>query len=203
MNIMFILNTFEVLLMTEFVSIANVKETHKGNFKGSCISQTELKAGSGTKGDWTMKKFTIQDASGEIEIAAFNEEINFFKVGNFYEVENAWWKEFTDRNNNKQFSCNVGQYCKITAVNPPIGHKELENEKIEPEPKGPASVNGENLPKLATDFMEFVNSQTIMLLQIEEEVIKTMNTYTPRLTLNPGKVSMFVKLIYWEQKKRI
>lgn len=206
---MFIFNRFEQLPMTEFVSIKEAAEIHKGDFKGSCIKATELKAGTGAKGDWTMKKFTLQDPSGQLEIACFNEEINFFKVGQFYEVENAWWKEFTDRNSNKQWSCNVGQYCKIKAINPPTTPtvKEAteiakEASEIEPEPKGPDSVNGDNLPKLTPDKMEFANSQTIVLLQIEEEVIKTMQTYTPKLTLNPGKVSMFVKLIYWEQRKK-
>lgn len=208
---MFILNNIEPKLMTEFVSIANAKELHKGNFKGSCIKQSDLKAGSGPKGDWTMKKFTLQDPTGEVEIACFNEEINFFKVGQFYEVENAWWKEFTDRNNAKQFSCNVGQYCKIKPINPPTTPTVKEateianeaSEEIPPEPKRPGSVNGEEIPRMQNiETLEFVDTQTLLLLQIREAVKVRMLKYSPRISeVNGAELGGYTLEIYRQYRK--
>ena len=207
---MFINNKFEQKLMTEFVSIKEAIENHKGNFKGSCIKASELKAGTGKNGDWTMKKFTLQDPSGQVEIACFNEEINFFKVGEFYEVENAWWKEFTDRNNAKQFSCNVGQYCKVKPINPPttptvkeaveIASEASDNE-IPPEPKGPESVNGAEIPSASAYLLGFVDEETIKLLQIREGVRKRMLIHQPRISeVNGAELGGYTLEIYRQMK---
>lgn len=191
-------------MTTEFISIKEAVENHKGSFKGSCIKTSELKAGTGKNGDWTMKKFTLQDTSGEVEIACFNEEINFFKVGQFYEVESPWFKEYLDRENNKKYSCNIGQYCKVNLVaNPPTQTTmPTETSSKETEPKSPGSVNGEELTKLTVSKTLFVHEETIKLLQIEKEVRHTIEIYNPRLTIDGGKIGMFTKEIYRKYEKK-
>jgi len=179
---------------TNFVNIEDVLDLHKGNFKGTCISQSELKAGTGASGDWTRKFFTLEDRTGKIEITAWGEEINFFKVGLFYEIENPWWKEYEGK-----WSCNLGKYCKVKAVNPPVDVKpavETAEEEIQPEPKGPRSVNGDKLPPMIENAKMKVTAETLTLLQIEAEVIATMELFQPRLSLEGSKIGMFVKEIY-------
>ena len=185
--------------MTEFVSIANAKETHQGNFKGSCIKKSDLKSGTAKNGDWTMKKFTLQDASAEIEIAAFNEEIQFFEVGQFYEVVNPKWKEYTDRNDQKQWSCNVGKSCTVTAINPPIAATTPKSDETPPKP----TRAGEEIPAMQnTETLGFVDTQTLLLLQIREAVKVRMLMYSPRLSeVNGAELGGYTLEIYRQYRK--
>lgn len=188
--------------MTDFVSIANAKELHKGNFKGACIKQSDLKAGSKSGSDWTRKTFTLQDASGEIEITAWNEEINFLEVGQFYEVENPWFKEYEGK-----WNCNIGQYCKINKVdNPPVQSTIQEStakpEEPQPEQPTPESINGGKLPEINANLAEFIEGETITLLQIEKVVRDTITMFYPKLVnIDGGKIGMYTKEIYRESKK--
>ena len=188
-------------MTTEFISIKEAVENHKGSFKGSCIKASDLKAGSGAKGDWTMKKFTLQDPSGEVEIGCFNEEINYFKVGGFYEIDNPWFKEYQDRENNTKFSCNLGQYCKVKLVDNPPTQTTIpkdSSEEIEPEPKGRGSVNGEEIPGIKNpETLEFVDSQTLILLQFREAVKVRMLKYSPRISeVNGAELGGYTLEIY-------
>ncbi len=169
--------------MTDFTPIKEVIATRKGNIKGVVIRQSDLKSGTKNGNDWSRKTFTIQDASGDIEITAFNEEIQFLKVGQCYEIESPWWKEY-----NGNWSLNIGQYCKITKVdNPPTQTTTNKIQQLEPiEEKLPDSLI------LPSD----VESETIVLLQIEEIVINTMKKFKPGVEPNSQKVGMFVKEIY-------
>ncbi len=99
--------------MTEFLSIADAKQAMKGDFVGIVSKIGDLKAGTSAKGDWTMKLITLEDGSGTVDMALFNDDIDKFKLGGKYEIENPWWKK-KDGN----LSLALGQYAKVKLVTP-------------------------------------------------------------------------------------
>lgn len=96
--------------MTDFVSIADAKVAKKGNFVGIVSHIGELKAGTSDKGDWTMKLITFEDGSAKVDMAVFNDDIDKFKLGGKYEIENPWWKA--------DGKLALGQYAKVKLVTP-------------------------------------------------------------------------------------
>ena len=120
--------------MVEFVTIKEAIETHKGNIRGVIIKQGELKAGTGKNGDWTMKVFTLEDSSGQVDITCWNTEIGRLKVGEFFEIDSPWWKERTDKPGT--WNLGLGDYCKVNKVdNPPVQTTTSPNpETTTPEP---------------------------------------------------------------------
>lgn len=176
---------------TIFVNIEDVLDLNKGSFKGTCISQSDLKSGTKDGKDWLMKKFTLEDTTGTIQITAWSEEIKLFKVGLFYEIETPWFKQYEGK-----WSCNIGEFCKVTAVNPPVDATPAATEEIKPEPQSPRSVNGDKLPPMLENAKMKVTAETLTLLQIEAEVRATMELFQPRLSTEGAKIGMFTKEIY-------
>jgi len=115
--------------MTNFLTIKEAKEAGKGSFVGTVIGIGDLKSGTSAKGDWAMKIITLQDETDKVELAAFNEEIDNFKVNDKYKIENPWWKEHEGK-----LSLNLGQYAKVefithskqTHIEPPLKEPILE-----------------------------------------------------------------------------
>lgn len=112
-------------MSTEFVTIKEAVDANKGNFIGTVIKQSELKSGTKNGRDWTRRIFTIQDATSEVELTCFGDEIQFFKVGGKYEIF-PWWKEKYEGKTN----LGIGKYGKAHL----IGTDEINNKPTESEP---------------------------------------------------------------------
>lgn len=178
--------------MVEFVTIKESIETHKGNIRGVIIKESDLKAGTGKTGDWTMKVFTLEDTSGQVDITCWNTEIGRLKVGEYYEVESPWWKERNDKPG--EWNLALGDYCKVNLVdNPSVQTTTQPTEKQE-------DVKVLEMPKTLDAFASFIKDEAISLLQIEQGVKDIMKHYDPH-PLVDQKVGMFVKEIYRESKK--
>jgi len=82
--------------MVEFTPLAEAIKSQAINVKGELSHISELKTGTGQYGEWQMKKITLKDSSGELEIAVWNKDIPKFTSGN-YELINLQWKERSDK----------------------------------------------------------------------------------------------------------
>jgi hypothetical protein len=70
--------------MTEYSTISHCINEMKGNFIGTVILASDLKAGSKNGRDWTRKNFTIEDEGGKVTYVAWNENIQKLEVGKLY-----------------------------------------------------------------------------------------------------------------------
>ncbi len=166
----------------------------KGTFIGVIQHVSELKAGTGKNGDWTMKKFTIKDPSGEIELVAWNDEIARAQtfVGKKCEFKSFWFKEYEGNT-----SLAFGNYGAVSIV-----EEVIEGVKITTKPETKEElkpIHIEKLSPISDIFKDMITQETITLLQIEQEVKQVMKTFEPHLV--DAKVGMFVKEIYRESKK--
>lgn len=193
--------------MSEFLSIANVKETRKGSFKGTCIKATDLDSGTKNGKDWTKKVYTLQDPSGDIELTCWGDEIKLFEVGQFFEVENPWWKERKDKPG--VWNAGIGDYCHVTKVdNPPTQKPEETPDPPQPwmEPgkptidtsdSSPAEVTSVGVPKLPefdTDMSIIIGKEAVTLLMIKKRVEKSITQFEK----NPhqGMLWQMTEIIY-------
>lgn len=194
--------------MNDFLTIAESEKkfldgiSKSASFIATVISEGELKAGTGQNGDWMRKEFTIEDATKTIKITAWNEEIKSLKVGYKYEFNSPYWKEYKG---SPQLS--LGQYCQVKCIGS-AGTQETFNESKNEEQRLPETtaraedVNGGKLPAISDAMAEFVEYETVQLLQIENRVIATIRIFMPRLQdPNPAFVGLFVKEIYRESKR--
>lgn len=78
--------------MDNFVSISEARNAKKGSFVGAVIKMSEPDERHGTTGTYEMQIVTLSDKSGTVDIAVFNEEMNFFELNCTYEVK-PWWKD--------------------------------------------------------------------------------------------------------------
>lgn len=178
---------------TNFISIKEAVEEGKGNFKGVVIKVSDLKSGTNQNGDWTMKTFTVQDASGEIDIAAFNDDIKLMEHGGMYEFSNLWWKEYQGKT-----SVQIGKYGIVKKI----------GEEPQPAPKeGQTTIPEESpddipkLPHIPETLKEFAFNETINLLLLEKEIREIFQKYCPNQTNNDARLGMFVKEIYRKSQK--
>ncbi len=103
--------------MSDFLTIDQARkkftagESKNISFIATVIKQGELK--SGTKGDkdWTNKRFTLQDSSGEIEITLWDYDVSLLKIGYKYEFLKPYWSDYQG---NPQVTNN--NYGKITVI---------------------------------------------------------------------------------------
>lgn len=173
--------------MTDFSSILTAKESKKGHVKGVIIRQSDLKSGTTKNGkDWTMKTFTLQDASDELQIVAFDDEIKKLEVGHAYEIESPWWQEHEGK-----VSVKFGKYIKITDVGNAPAQTTMDEAQAKPE-----------IPVPNENFTEFVMDETIKILQIEEIVKSTLGKLAPKgWHVNPETLKTYMELIYNESNK--
>jgi len=200
------------IMSTDFQTIEQCKLDKKGAFIGFIIKQGDLKSGTSNKGtssekDWTNKRFTISDANDEIELTAWNGDIEKFKVGNKYEFTGFWFKEYQGA-----VQLSVGKYGKVnligTATTEPKGvdfgklNAKIEDDNPEPQPAvGQLAPPTNPLPEIGPNLEVFSEEQCIQLLQIEKVVKETMNKFEPNKIHEGQKVGMHVKEIYRESKK--
>lgn len=179
-------------MSTDYITIKEAKSLKKGSFIGVVIKQGDLKSGTKDDRDWTKKTYTIQDATDEVILTAWGEEISMLKVGNKYEFTNPWWKEYEGK-----ITLALGKYATLKLV----GTDEINNVNSSETPaETRGEVNAEPLPKFSQT--EYVKQQTIWLLQIEATVRETMQQFMPTVEEpNNQKIGMFVKEIYNEMKR--
>ncbi len=193
-------------MSTEFQTLKECIEAKKGAFIGVIIKQSDLKSGTSNKGtksekDWTNKRFTISGEDGiEIELTAWNVEIDKFTVGNKYEFTGFWFKEYNDE---PQLA--VGKFGKVNLIGTAtIPTKPGQTTMPEPDPAGrfeePAPQSN-SLPEMGGSFEEFSEQQCIQLLQIEQTVKRMMTKFDPTKIHEGQKVGMHTKEIYRESKK--
>lgn len=191
--------------MTEFVTIKEANESHKGNIRGVIIKTSDLKAGTGKNGDWTMKNFTMQDSTGEIVITCWDTDTGRLTEGQYYEIDTPWYKERKDKPG--VFSVELGQYAKVTKIdNPPVQTTMPDQPavgKSPPETRG--EINGEEIPKPSENFKNFIILENQELAQIAMIVSEEMKIHLPKLTEPNGQIiGLRVKEIYrsWKNERK-
>lgn len=174
-------------MSTEFQTLNNAKDGEKISFIGYITKMGDLKSGTNDKGDYTYKKFTIQDETASLELTAWNDEIKKFSLGGKYEIINAYAKEYKGK---------VGisiQYAEVKLIG-----KEEKQETLESKQESPPK-EATKLPSMPDALDCFTETQTIKILQIEETVRKTLKHFKPlppMQSYDGGYIGMMVKEIY-------
>ncbi len=197
-----------VKMSTEFQTLKECIEAKKGAFIGVVIKESDLSAGTSQNGDWTKKTFTLQDATADVEILVWNDDIKQFKIGNKYEMIGVYWKKY-----NENWNANYSKYSSAKL----IGTSTTQEQTTMPEPdpagrleeptqKGVdfnklAKEQITSLPEMGASFEEFSEQQCIQLLQIEQTVKRMMTKFDPNKIQEGQKVGMHTKEIYRESKK--
>ena len=189
-------------MTTEFSTLDKAKAGEKISFVGYVSEIGDLKSGTGAQGDYTYKRLVIQDATASHKLTVWNEDIKKFVLGGKYEIVNAFAKDYKG-------SISLGiQYATVKLVStdteqttmPEVNPKQPST----PEPAVEKPTKPVELPKISEQFSEFIESETIIILQIEEEVLKTLKHYKPLpagQSYDGGYIGMKVKELYRESKK--
>lgn len=198
-------------MSTDFQTIEQCKLAKKGAFIGVIIKQSDLNSGTSNKGtsdekDWTNKRFTITDANDEIELTAWGDDIEKFKLGNKYEFTGFWFKEYQGT-----VQLSVGKYGKVNLIGTATTPSPKEQTPLPEIKEHPQITNTDQLQRLAeptTPLPEvgpnlevFSEEQCIQLLQIEKVVKETMTKFAPTEIQSGQKIGMHTKEIYRESKK--
>ena len=191
-------------MSTDFQTIEQCKFAKKGAFIGVIIKESNLNAGVSNKGTsdekaWTNKRFTITDANDEIELTAWGDEIDKFKLGNKYEFTGFWFKEYQGT-----VQLSVGKFGKVnligTAQTPAVQTTmptESVDTPISEQAKGPPTP----LPEIGANLAVFSEEQCIQMLQIKKVVKETMTKFAPTEIQTGQEIGMHTKEIYRESKK--
>lgn len=171
--------------------------TKNGSFIATVVGQSDLKSGTGAKGDWTNRTFTLDDGNTQEKLIAWNDDVKLLKVGYKYEFNSPYWSDYKG---NPQLS--LGNYCQVKCIGGGETQTTMESGSS-PAPantqatqsQGREEPEGETIPNLPVQLQDFIEAETIMLIQIEDEVVKTMKHFG-KDTSNPALVGMRVKEIY-------
>jgi len=191
-------------MSTDFQTIEQCKLAKKGAFIGVIINQSDLNSGTSNKGtssekDWTNKRFTITDNNDEIELTAWGDEIEKFKVGNKYEFTGFWFKEYKGT-----MQLSVGKGGKVNLIGTTITDIPKEQTPLQKHVDDDIAKSykeGVPLPEIGPNLAVFSEEQCIQLLQIEKIVKETMTKFAPDKIHEGQKVGMHTKEIYRESKK--
>lgn len=181
-------------MSTEFLTLKECIEAQKGSFIGVVIKESALSAGSKDGSDWTKKTYTIQDTTANIDLVAWNEDVNKIKVGCKYEFVGLWWKEYKGT-----VQLSFGNYAQVKLIGTePIPTKDVSQQVID----SVESIKDVKLPPISESAAEFVENEVLFLLQLEQKARETILKHYPKLSeVNPQKLGMIVKEIYRESKK--
>lgn len=94
--------------MADYIPLAQAMKQLNGDIIIEVVSIGDLKAGTGSKGDWTKKVATIKDESAEMKLTLWNTDIEKIQQGKFYKIENPFWTTYEEK---PQLS--LGQYFKL------------------------------------------------------------------------------------------
>ncbi len=197
-------------MSSDFQTLEQCKFAKKGAFIGVIIKQSDLSSGTSNKGtksekDWTNKRFTITDANDEIELTAWGDDIEKFKVGNKYEFTGFWFKEYQGT-----VQLSVGKFGKVNLIGTesapaPTGQTTMPTTDTDMPAHGetpsPPPKEGTPLPEIGPNLAVFSEEQCIQMLQIKKVVKETMTKFAPTEIQSGQEVGMYTKEIYRESKK--
>lgn len=184
--------------MTEFLFIADARQDMKGSIVATVTNIGDLKSGTNSKGDWTMKIITLADGSGKEDMAVFNEEIKLFKLNCKYEIENPWWKV----NAKNELAFALGQYAKVKMVSDDTAQEPI----IEDDAQVPTSeeylkqrqteidAKLKSLPKLDVNDENLADSISLKMYQIKQCIDKNISKYEEKP--NQGMIWEMTKEVY-------
>lgn len=205
-------------MSVEFQTLKECIEAKKGAFIGVIIKQGDLTSGTSNPGtssekDYTYKRFTIQDATGDIELTAWNGDIEKFKVGNKYEFTGFWFKEYKNviglavgkGGKNKLIGTTITdipqEQTTLPEPNNNINENNIKDVKNIDFKKLADAAQAPQLPEIGPNLAVFSEEQCIQLLQIEKIVKETQSKFAPTEIQSGQKVGMHTKEIYRESKK--
>lgn len=175
--------------------ISEARAAMKGSIIAECIALGDVTTGTSEKGSWTKQTATLKDKSSVMQVTLWGEEIGHLDLHHFYKIENPWWKDYKG---DTQLA--LGQYC---TLHPAIIEDLLDSdgtaETVTETPSTPAQA----IPAINENLVDFVTSETMVMLQIEQVVVATMTKFRPNNveSLPPAKIGMIVKEIYREARK--
>ena len=188
--------------MVEYILLEQARKALKGSIIVEVISLGEVTVGNGKKGAYSKQMATLKDNSGIQQLTLWNADIGQLDLHKFYEIENPYWTEY---NGEPQLS--FGNYYKLHPANKtdlltsdgtsdPKQSLEQAQESDNREP-------GIELPEISANLEEAVVNNTILLMQIDIIVRKTLTKYRANNVeeLNNQKVGMFVKENFEDLKK--
>jgi hypothetical protein len=179
--------------MANLVSIEDGIKTQKGSFIATIIKASELKEGTGKKGKYTMQRFTFADDSAEIELTAWNEETHLLQLGKKYEVA-PWWQG--DYEGTPQIG--LGKFGKVKDLGDGlIPRQDTHQTTSVQETTTQPTTN--NIPLLEASLKGIIHENTLLMLQIEQEVESTMKAVC-KGEIRGDKVGMFTKMNFLHLK---
>lgn len=187
--------------MTEFISLSDARQAMKGNFVGTVMAISDLKAGSKDGKDWTNKRITIEDTTARITLTAWNDEIKLFEHGKTYEFESCWFQLYKE-----DVNLSISKFGKVRLAQMPAEPKQT---TMPPPAPNPSQVldhtmmerkeETNKLPQPSEALIHFVNQEDVLILQINE--IVRNNAKDMGIPNNDPFVGLRVKEIYRESKK--
>jgi len=184
--------------MTNYISLAQAKTNLKGDVIIGVVSIGDLKAGSGSKGDWTKKDAIVKDMSGDQKLTLWNEDIKKIEVGKFYKLENPYWTVYEG---NPQLS--LGQYCKIVECkNEDLlprqdGFAEAETKTAElkaPQSDEQQKANLTKAESMLGDHLKKYDDKIKVTWALEQVAIDRLIMLDGKVP-DPAKVGMYIKLL--------
>ena len=97
--------------MTDFISVSDYKNTKEGSFIGVVIKASEVASGDSNGRKWKKRVFTVEDATANIEITAWNEKVDGLTIGDKCEFLNLGQKPY-----NGKIFFNLGKETIITKI---------------------------------------------------------------------------------------
>jgi len=187
---------------TEFQTLDQAKAGEKISFIGTIINIGDLKSGTNNTGDYTYKRFLIQDAKATLELTAWDDEIKKFVMGGKYEIINAYAKDYKGK-----VSLGI-QYAEVKLIGTDkqqstIDETPEQSASLEEKQENPPKVESK-IPTINPNLADFVETDMVTLLQIEQEVRTILHHYKPLPKMQEYEgsyVGMLTKEIYREAKK--
>lgn len=178
----------------EFVTLEEARDAQKGSFVGVVIKIGDLKSGTNSRGEWTMKIITIQDATATMKMACFNEEITTFTLGHKYKIENPWWKM-----KDSKLSLQLGQYAKVTRISDAPIQESIEDstqtisDNIN---KHQAEIKKilDSLPPLPQLELDIINTESLHMWQVNQAINQNISQY--EIDANKGMTWNMTEIIY-------
>lgn len=173
----------------EFKQIKDCVVDSKISFIGVVTKQGDLKSGTKEGTDYSYKKFTLHDITGDIELTAWNNDIEKFVIGGKYEIINAWCKEYKGK-------LTLGiQYAEVRFI-----VKADVQATMEELPDKKNAAPKLKLGEFNDDMKGIVSAETVTMLMIRKRVIDTIEPFDK--DPNQGMVWQMTEKIYDKHFKK-
>jgi len=188
--------------MVEYILLDDARNARKGSFIAEVISLGEVTTGTSDKGAWSKQSATLKDNSSIQQMTLWNADIGQLDLHNFYQFENPYWTEY-----NGEPQVALGNYCKLHLANknnllPGKEGAKSPPQTLEEHQEADTRTPAIELPSIPENVVNVVETDTLLMLQIDAVVRVTMTKYRPNNVeaLNNQQVGMFVKEIYRQLK---